>query len=224
MAMSEHLKDLKAVWGDSCQSMWAELLSITIADSTLRARYIDLPPKMLVSDMFYAPAVRGRLNDVTADKFIERAEKYKAAVITNRIVILSSAFEMYFGNFLDAYISSRPNLFDAAARSRTAKGDKLYGEVMKIRGLSERIKKFSEEAPSKIKSIINDFPYLDDVYAMRNVLAHRAGVVDSRASCNFNHVSFDVGEHIRISTDKLIELASHVIKIAESLDSKITPR
>lgn len=43
MADSEYLKDLKAVWGDSCQSMWAELLSVTAAESYVILNYNALP-------------------------------------------------------------------------------------------------------------------------------------------------------------------------------------
>lgn len=45
MAESEHLKDLKVIWRDSCHSMWAELLSISMAESYVISNYKDVPKR-----------------------------------------------------------------------------------------------------------------------------------------------------------------------------------
>lgn len=222
MADSEHLKDLKAVWGDSCQSMWAELLSITIAESFVITNYNDLPPNRLLTDMFFSPCIRGRLDNIRKDTFLQRTTTYRQTVITNRIVVLSASFETYFANFLDAFIQSRPKLFDPASGSKTTAGNKLYGEIMKIRGLSERITKFGELAPAKIKTVISRLTYLDDVYTLRNVLAHRAGAIDTHAASGLKHVSFNGGDRIKLTTDQLLQLAKPVLEIAASLDKKLS--
>jgi hypothetical protein len=63
--------------------------------------------------------------------------------------------------------------------------------------------------------------YLEDVYMLRNVLAHRAGLVDAHAAATLKHVKAGAGERISITTDQLLELAAPVIKIAEALDQKL---
>lgn len=221
MVDSEHFKDFKAVWGDSCQSMWAELLSISIAESFVTANYSTLPTDRLLTEMFYVPSIRGRLNDTRKDTFLQRTGTYRQAIITNRIVVLSASFETYFLNFLDAFIRSKPALFDATTNKRKAAGDKLFSEVIKIRGLSARIIKFAELALSKIKSITPRLTYLDDVYALRNALAHRAGAIDSHAAGGLNHVRFGAGDRISITTNQLLLLAKPVLEIAANLDTKL---
>lgn len=221
MAASEHLKDLRAVWGDSCQSMWAELLSINIAESFLITNYANLGSGELLTDKFFVPEIRGRLDDTRKDTFLQRSSIYKQAVITNRIVVLSASFETYFSSFLDAYIKSKSNLYDKSSSLRTPQGDKLLGEVMKVRGLSSRIEKFSDLAPSKIKSIKPKLTYLNDVYELRNILAHRAGTIDSRAASNLVNIKFNNGSKVGLTTDQLLLLAKPVMEIAASLDTKL---
>ncbi|AYV45100.1 hypothetical protein CFHF_04240 [Caulobacter flavus] len=221
MAYSEHLKDLKAVWGDSCHAMWAELLCIAMAESHVVSNYKDIPASKSIDEMFYAPELRGRINALTRDTFLERTPSYRHAVVTNRIVILSASFEAYFSSFLDAYIQSRAKLFDAAIGSRTPAGDKLYGEVRKVRGLVQRIQAFSEHTGSGIKKIEPYLSYLGDVYTLRNVLAHRAGLVDDHASRELVNVRIASGEKVILSPAVLIDLAAPVMSIADLLDRKI---
>lgn len=221
MADSEHLRDFKAIWGDSCQSMWAELLALSIAESHVISNYASIPGDRLLTEMFYAPALRGRLEDLRKDTYLARVGTYRLAVITNRLVVLSASFETYFSNFFDAFIQAKPKYFDKAANARTAEGDKLLGEVTKVRGLSARIVKFGELAPSKIKSIDARLSYLNDVYMLRNVLAHRAGLVDAHAASVLTHLKFNEGDRVSLTTDKLLELAAPIVKIAEALDQKL---
>lgn len=221
MADSEYLKDFKSVWGDSCQSMWAELLSVTVAESYLLSNYNALSADRLLTDMFYCPWIRGRLDDVRKDTFLQRTNIYRQAIITNRIVVLSASFETYFANFLGAFIRSKSKLSDPASGAKTPAGNKLYGEVMKIRGLSERITKFGELAPAKIRYAVSRLTYLDDVYTLRNVLAHRAGAIDTSTATLLKHLSFNGGDRIRLSTDQLLQLAKPVLEIAVSLDKKL---
>ena len=221
MAVSEHLKDFKAVWGDSCQSMWAELLALSMAESYVLSNYADISAERLLTDMFHVPKLRGRLQDLRKDTFLSRVAIYRQAVITNRLVVLSASFETYLSNFLDAFVQTKPKFWDKTAGSRTADGDKVLGEVVKVRGLSPRLRKFGELAPAKIKSIDVRMSYLEDVYMLRNVLAHRAGLVDAHAASVLKHVKANAGERVTITTDQLLELAAPVVKIAEALDQKL---
>lgn len=221
MADSEHLRDFKAVWGDSCQSMWAELLALSIAESYMVSNYASIPADRLLTDMFHVPKLRGRLEDLRRDTYLARVTLYRQAVITNRLVVLSASFETYLSNFLDAFIKAKPKLWDKTAAVRTPDGDKFFGEVVKVRGLSQRILKFGELAPSKIKSIEVRLSYLEDVYMLRNVLAHRAGLVDANATAVLKHIKVVAGERVSITTEQLLELAAPVIKIAEALDQKL---
>ncbi|MNU09912.1 hypothetical protein D3C72_2567620 [compost metagenome] len=56
---------------------------------------------------------------------------------------------------------------------------------------------------------------------LRNVLAHRAGLVDAHAASVLKHVKANAGERVTITTDQLLELAAPVVKIAEALDQKL---
>lgn len=221
MAESEHLKDFKAVWGDSCQSMWAELLALSIAESHVVSNYAAIPSNSLLTDIFYVPKLRGRLDDLRRDSYLARVPMYRQAVITNRLVVLSASFETYLSSFLDSFIKLKPKFWNKAATSRTPDGDKFFGEIIKVRGLDQRILKFGELAPSKIKSIEVRLSYLKDVYMLRNVLAHRAGLLDDAAVASLQHIKGVSGERINITTDQLLELAAPVIKIAEALDQKL---
>lgn len=221
MADTEYLKDFKTVWGDSCQSMWAELLALSIAESHVVSNYAAIPEECLLTDMFYAPNLRGRLRDLTRDTYLERVPTYRQSVISNRLVVLSATFEIYFSSFLDAFIKTKPKFWDEVAKARTSEGNKFSGEILKIRGLGARILKFGELAPSKIKSIEAQLSYLEDVYMLRNVLAHRAGLVDASAAAVLKHVKVSTGERITITTEQLLLLAAPVVKIAEALDKKL---
>jgi len=221
MAESKHLREFKAVWGASCQSMWAELLSLTIAETHLLSSYSQIPHDRLVCDLFYAPELKKRLNDLKKDTFLSRVDTYRATVITNRIVILSASFESYFSSFLDQFIKSKPKYFDKAAGTRTPAGDKLYGETIKTRGLTQRIEKFAELANAKIGIIKARTTYLDDVYILRNVLAHAAGSIDAHSASSLQHLTLPANQRISITSEQLLSLAAKVVEIAESLDKKI---
>lgn len=56
---------------------------------------------------------------------------------------------------------------------------------------------------------------------LRNVLAHRAGLIDAGAIAVLKHVKVVAGDRVSITTDQLLELATPVIKIAEALDQKL---
>jgi hypothetical protein len=221
MAASGHLKSLRTLWGDSCHAMWVELLCVAMAESHVVSNYANISPKTSIHEMFYAPELKDRIKDLTRDVFLKRSPGYRHSIVTNRIVILSASFEAYFNSFVDAYIANRSKLSDSTTGQRTAVGDKLFGEVRKTRGLVDRIRTFAELTKSGIKTIEPLLSYLNDVYTLRNVLAHRAGVVDQTASQALVNISIASGDNLILSPNTLVELAAPVIKIAEFLDRKI---
>ena len=62
--------------------------------------------------------------------------------------------------------------------------------------------------------------HLMDVYTLRNVIAHQAGIVDEAASRAFIHFNFAPSARVILSPEVLVKLAAHVIKIADLLDPK----
>jgi hypothetical protein len=200
--------------------MWAELLCISMAESHVVSNYKEISPTTSIHELFYAPELTGRINALTRDVFLKNSASYRHAVVTSRIVILSAAFEAYFISFLDAYINNRSKLFDSTANQRTTEGNKLFGEIRSARGLEQRIRTFAGLTGSKIKTIEPLLVHLNEVYTMRNVLAHRAGIVDPFAAQSLVNFGFTPGAKIVLSPDALIRLAAHVMKIADLLDRK----
>ncbi|MFC7053843.1 hypothetical protein ACFQI3_14215 [Hansschlegelia quercus] len=221
MVASEALKDLKSVWGDSCHSMWVELLCVSISEATIFSSYPVIDKKRALSDFFYAPALSSRLKNFTKDEFLGRTHLYRTSIITNRVVIISASFELYFSRFLDLYIENRSKYFDQKSRVRTQRGDKLYGDVSKVRGLVSRVNQFSDLTGSGIKTINDSLGSLDEIYTLRNVLAHRAGIIDDAAAKKLKKLSFKIGDKIVLTPDELISLVAPVIVVAEFLDRKI---
>ena len=106
-------------------------------------------PSTSIHELFYAPELNGRISALTRDVFLENVATYRHSVVTNRIVILSAAFEAYFKSFLDAYIANRRKLSDPVTQEKTVHGNKLFGEIRRTRGLVQRVQKFAEMTNSK---------------------------------------------------------------------------
>lgn len=219
---SQHLKDLRAVWGESCHSMWIELLSIRCTHAHLLSQYGALSDRVLLTEIVYSPESKGRLNDITPAIFIKRLDRYLQAVVTDRVVLLSAAFEQYFWHFLDDYLKSKRKYFDPATAARTAEGHAVFGSIKGTRGLAERITSFSVKTGSKIGSINPKLRALSDVYLLRNVLAHRAGQMDEDASGRLQTVCFAADQRVVLSTDELLRLAAPVLDIASILDGRLS--
>lgn len=202
--------------------MWTELAALRCTAAFLHANYTAIDDDTPLTDLVYAPESKGRMKDVTKVAFLERLERYMQAVVTGRLVLLSAAFELYFRYFLDDYLKARPKYYDATAGGRTADGDKLYGEVTKVRGLSERITKFAELANAKVNRITPHLLALTDVYQLRNVIAHRAGAVDAGAASKLSIVKLTAGQRAIVTVEELLKLAASVLEIANALDGKIT--
>ena len=221
MAASTHLKDLKAVWRDACHTMWAELLSVRCTVAYIHEHYSEFTPSVALSSRVYAPESRGRLDDVTPDVFLERAPLYQTSIVTSRVVLLSAAFELYFGYFLDTYLEARPKYWDAGTVGFTTEGNRVLGEVRKLRGIVQRIEKFGELTTAKLNASKLFLPALKDVTVLRNVIAHRAGHVDDLASGSVSTITLTANTRVALSPNELINLADPIIKLADELDRKI---
>jgi len=222
MAASQNLKDLRSVWGDACNTMWVEIAALRFTQHHIISNYSKLDSSQSIDMFVYAPECRDRMNTVKKDFFLENFGNYLLSVVTGRVVILSAAFELFFSSFLSSYIRSKSKYYDSLHNKNTTLGDKLYGEVMSSKGLVGKVQKFGDAAPSKIKSISKKFPYLNDVYILRNIIAHRAGSVDGYASSELQIFKIDAGLQVVLSPTQLIQLAAPVLAVAAELDSKIS--
>ncbi len=201
--------------------MWIELLALRCTQAKLQAEYGTTSKKILLTDLIFSPEARGRLQDIRVDEYLSRCPRYLQNVVTDRIVLLSAAFELYFRHFLQDYLQSRAKYADRRSGSLTTEGNRIQGEVMKVRGLAERVDAFAAETGAKIRSLASRLPYLNDVYVLRNVLAHRAGLVDSAAAGSLRTISFRDGDRVVLTIDQVLALATPVVQVAESLDTKL---
>jgi hypothetical protein len=221
MAESDHIRELRAVWGQACHTMWTELTALRVTAAFVQENYRTIGDKVPLTDLVYAPESRGRMDDVTKSAFLGRQDTYLKSVVTGRIVLLSAAFELYFRFFLDAYIEARPKYFDSGTGARTTAGNKLYGDVTKVRGLAERITQFCELTDAGNAGIKPLLPALNDVYHLRNAIAHRAGDVDAGTAAKLSIVTISVGGRVAVTIEQLLTLADKVLELAAKLDSKI---
>ena len=200
--------------------MWVELLAMRHLESWTRSNYGDLGSTPTLDHVIYAPESAGRLKNLTRDRFLANADDYLVHIVTNRVVILSSAVESYFLDFLELYMKNRSKYWSSG--NYTPAGNKLYGDVRKVRGLRERVESFAALAPAKINSINQHLDALSDVYTLRNVLAHSAGTCDAFAASRLKIVRFSAGERIALSPgDLIVKLAEPCLLIADALDGKI---
>ena len=65
------------------------------------------------------------------------------------------------------------------------------------------------------------FDDLADVYEIRNIIAHRAGIADLWAAGNVKGMVVTADKPVVLTPQRLIDYAASVIKIAEGLDSKL---
>ena len=204
--------------------MWSELLCIKIAESYIITNYGTISNTALLTSLFYCPGLPERLGDLRKDTFLERSNRFRDTIISNRIVFLSAAFETYFRSFLDQYIQAKPSLYDKSTNSRTATGNKIYGEVVKTRGMVEKIETFSVLSGRSTKGMTEHYSYLRDLYVLRNTMAHDAGKIDPGSCGLVQHIPVTANTQVRVTSDDIVELASRTILIAEALDVKLTSK
>jgi hypothetical protein len=216
---TENLKAFKATWAHACKTMWFEVTALRHLEGRLLGNYASIGRDVLLTDMIYAPEARGRIDDGTRDFFLEKVEEFIGEVTLLRVVLLSAAFEVFFDGFVDGYLKARPKFFTGGARTKD--GNKVAGEVQQARGIIQRIEKFFEWTGAKGRSIQPHLNALSDVYVLRNVVAHRAGICDPRAATSLKTMKHTAGERLRLSPTQLVtELAPPCIKAAEDLDKR----
>ncbi len=222
--MSTCLKNLKRLWADSCRTMWVEILALRNLEGFLRARYYETSPQAELTDITYAPECKGRLDSLHKDYYLDNVDEFVNNLTAVRVVLLSASFESYFYEFMDEYLQHRPKYFNAATGTRTDAGDHVYGQVRSQRGPILKLETFSTLTGAKTKSIAPKLPVLNEVYTLRNVVAHRAGICDAGALPHLHIVAARENEKVLISPSTLVkELAPPCLEIAETLDRKIIP-
>mgnify|MGYP003382988049 CR=1 FL=1 len=105
MSESQHIKDLRAVWGSACHTMWIELTALRCTATFVHNNYAIIADKTPLTNVIDTPESKGRLDSLTRSSFLEHFESYVEAVVTGRVVLLSAAFELYFRYFLDARLT-----------------------------------------------------------------------------------------------------------------------
>ncbi|MDD2772508.1 MAG: hypothetical protein PHP45_02315 [Elusimicrobiales bacterium] len=223
------LKSFRNTWANACNTMWVEITAISHLETYLRGQYPFIANNAELSDVIYAPtcvSYRGtrRINRVgnTKNDILKDITKYLNYPVILRVVLLSAAFESYFLEFLDRYLENRPKYFNGG--KRTAAGNKIHDDVKKARGPVNRIAKFKELTNAKINSITPHLDALSDVYMIRNVMAHSAGICTVQDVESFKTISPIANEVIHISVQHLVDkLAKPCLEIANSLDGKIIP-
>lgn len=221
---SSQLAVLKRTWRDACHTMWVELAALRFLEGEVRGRFAQFSVTEPISTQFWCPESANRINDVRRDTYLERLPQYVQYGVTLRVVLLSAAFEEYFEGFLATYLSARGKYWDKAKAERSSAGNKVWGEVMKQRGPVKRIEEFALQTGAGIKTLSPLLSDLDDVYVMRNVVAHCAGIIDAGAAASLKRARFTPGSSLVLNTDALLEVATTVLKIAEILDHKIDPQ
>jgi hypothetical protein len=217
---TNNLKQFTSSWARACHSMWAEIAALRRMETDLRAQYAMIGDARL-KDVWYLGEAQHRVDDLTRVSALERIEDFVSYTVTLRAVILSSGFEIYWHEFLQSWMQQRPRFWDAVSQKRTDSGNKLYGLVRSTRGLAEQVETWITETDVGATRIQPLMPSLKAVYQVRNVLAHRAGVVDEYAAKVIALPSAQDGQILRLSVEQLLALADPVIRIARELDGKV---
>ncbi len=220
---SVNLKQLKKLWAESCKTLWIEIAALRYLENDLRGRYAEIGSSVILTDLVYAPECKGRINDSTKDEVLARIDHYITHAVTLRVVLLSACFETYFSEFLIAYLAHRSKYFVGGVR--TPLGNKVYGEVMKVRGLRHRVEAFCKSTNAKIASIEPRLLLLEEVCLLRNAIVHDGGICDDYSATKIVSIKVVAGQPISISSSELVRiLAPPCIQIAEDLDAKIHPK
>jgi len=200
--------------------MWIEVTALRYMEGRLLGEYATIAPGRLLTDLVHSPEAKGRIDDATKDFYLERVGEFISEVALLRVVLLSAAFEVFFDTFVDEYLDGRAKY--SVGGARTADGNKVAGEVRKTRGIVPRVEAFCDWTGANTKSIQPHLDVLSDVYTLRNVLAHRAGICDAVAAKSMKTLSFASGDRLRLTPEQLVRtLAPSCITLAENLDKRI---
>lgn len=219
---STALKNFKSLWAHACKSMWIEIAALRHLQSSILGQYASIPNNAVLTDWIYAPECRSRIDDTKKDFVLDKMPLLISSVATSRIVLLSAGFESYFDEFLQSYLRNRPKFFKDG--SFTKDGDKAMGEILKCKGPVRRIEAMPLWTTAKIATIRQFLPALDEVYTLRNSIAHDAGIADSYTATKIKLLPLLAGQPIMATPIDIIEkMAPPIQKTAEFLDKKINP-
>lgn len=138
---SKSLRALRYAWFEACNTMWIEIAAIRHLETTLRAEFPSIASNAQLSSIIFTGEAEGRVLR-TKHQLLAGIDEFVDYSVTIRVVLLSSAFEAFFESFLDSFLRARTRYYVAGTRTRA--GDKVFGEVIRQRGLVQRILKFSE--------------------------------------------------------------------------------
>jgi hypothetical protein len=199
--------------------MWLEIAALRSLETSIRANYGGLDPKRPILSHIYAPDCVGRLND-SIGAIIPRLPIVIAEVVTLRVVILAAAFEAYFEGFLADYLSGKAKY--SSGGTLTAAGLRVHGNVMKQRGPKARIEQFTIETGSKTKGVSPHVDAIEQVYALRNCVAHDAAICDAVTNKRVTLVPTQIGARLEIAPEALVTvLAPPCMSAADHLDRRI---
>lgn len=218
--MTANIDRFKKTWGETCHTMWIEILGVHALHGLIHGRYSEIPNNVKLTEIVYAPECRGRLNDITKDRFLERFHEYRSSAVSYRVVLLSSAFEDFARDFFLAYLQARKK-YSAPSGELNDAGNEALDKINKRRGLVGKLEEFSKQTQAKLSGVKAALPVLDEVYALRNIIAHQAGVVEERQEPFLKISALREGQRVSLAPDFLTTvLAPPVIQIAEFLDAK----
>lgn len=216
---SAHLKHFRQLWGSTCNGMWHEIAAIYALETHLRYTYGTTGPEAPITRVTYAPGCEGRLNHSIAAS-LKRLPALIDEAVMLRVVMLSAGFEAYFEEFLGSFLRNRKKYY--AAGALTTDGNRVQGNVRKCAGPKARVLAFGAETGAGIKEILPQLGVVQEMYALRNCLAHDAGICDAGTKAQVTVVPVQVGRPLRVEPEFLVTtLAEPCIRTAEVLDRKI---
>lgn len=206
-------------WAWACHTMWIELLALRCTQADLASRRVSFTAPPLLTDVVYAPECNGRLKDDTVTRFLDAFPQYQAQVVSSRLVLLSASFESFFDDFVELYLAGRQKYVNAGEHTKA--GKTILEKTGKARGLEAKVRTFSDSTGCKIKDIERHLPALGDVYALRCIIAHAAGVVDEGSASGLQTVQLEPGANVTVAPSTLVALAGSVFAIAKHLAAKV---
>lgn len=98
------------------------------------------------------------------------------------------------------------------------------GEILKCSGPVKRIEAMPLWTTAKIATIRQFLPTLDEVYMLRNSIAHDAGIASSHIATIIKSMPIVAGHPIMATPIDIVgKMAPPIHEIAELLDKKINP-
>ncbi len=219
MTESTNLKKLKIIWGQACNTMWLEIAATRTMEAKVKSDWHKIDERKILSDFYFVGESRGRIRDCTKKYYLENLDGVINYMATIRIVMLSAAFESFWDGFLDDFINSKSRYCSNGIRND--RGNKVYGEIQKSKGMRGKLERWSDITQTRIESIKPHLDMLNDVYMARNIIAHDAGVIEKEYVNTLKFKQFNIGDALTVKPNELLTMANSVINIAEILDGKV---